>query len=78
MAHTETSVLAHHGAPSTPNPADGARDAGILRICLGCGTAVAAPAGLTTEDYREAYPVVGAQVNGDQWDCCPDADSITY
>ncbi len=81
MTHTEASLLAYHGiAPLTMTDdqrTDAARAAGVLSLCLGCGTVQAInPADLgphpDTETARRATR------DHTDLDCCLDADSIVY
>jgi hypothetical protein len=78
--NTERSVLAHHGiaAPAHRSIVDTARDHGVLTACLGCGTVVVAPEGFSTEDYYQAQPWARETIASGAWDCCPDAETITY
>lgn len=77
--YSEASVLAFHGFNVVgKTAADVARDHGVLRACLGCGSIAVAPEGFSTEDYHAAQPWARAAMESDAWDCCPDADSIFY
>lgn len=70
--HTEAAVLAHHALPAT---ADDAREAGLVALCLGCGTVTCVTAQPTTAETEAQR--AWARENLDL-DCCPDADTILY
>jgi hypothetical protein len=80
--HTTRDVLTHHNiAPvgcSDESLTDYARDHGVLTVCLGCATVTVAPAGYSTEDYHAANPWAREVLDSGAWDCCPDANTITY
>lgn len=73
-------VLGHHGivAATTNALVDSARDHGILLACHGCGTVVAAPAGMTTGEYHAEQPWAREVLASGGWDCCPDADTTIF
>lgn len=81
--NTEASVLAHHGitAADGQNLIDLAREAGIIHLCLGCGTVAGIDVSadpfpsMSVEDARVATKEA---IDWDEFDCCPDADTIIY
>jgi hypothetical protein len=78
--NTETTVLAHHGivAGAGQNLADVARDHGVIYACLGCGSILTAPEGMTTEGYRAANPWFSRDLQAEWAECCADEDSVIY
>jgi hypothetical protein len=81
MTNTEASILAHHGIASLSmtddQRTDAARAAGLVSLCLGCGTVQGInPADLA--GHPDAETARRATRDHVDTDCCPDADTIVY
>ena len=73
--YTERQALAHHGighnATTDDALTDSARAAGVVSVCLGCGTIVCEPTG-TSEAARARF------ARAYDFSCCDDSDDILY
>ena len=70
--YTAEAALHHHGIKGEGNSlTDNAREAGVIYVCLGCGSIGTVPEG-TPEAHRIATR------DAFEWDCCEDADTILY
>lgn len=68
---TMESVLIHHGILPT---VDDAREAGLIYACLGCGTV----AGINPADGEAGRIATKNEINWDEFDCCPEFDTILF
>ena len=50
---------------------DAAREAGLVRACLGCGTVAGVAPDASEQDRERTSSVL-------VWDCCDDADAVVF